>query len=216
MSGERGDPAALFLRTKKLLRFGTDRPQCARCKTTDEGALCRVASPGKTSQSILCHNCKDRPRKLSPKASAQKARRFKDAGYARPSCVICEEPTLQILELDHLANDANSGLAEPLCGNHHAMKSYAAEHGPMAALRLRDPRRRALVLQAAFEFGLAAILGMFAVWDGAREETARCVFFGAVSLTLVAWAMWNLAADEYFVESLGPGYDRAITAALPR
>ena len=52
------------------------------------------------------------------------------------------------------------------------------EHGPLAALRLRDPQRRALMLQAAFEFGLAAILAMFAIWEGADEETARCVFFG--------------------------------------
>jgi hypothetical protein len=73
----------------------------------------------------------------------------------------------------------------------------------MAALRLRDLDRRALVLQAAFEFGLAAILAMFAVWEGANEETARCIFFGVASAGLFAWATWNVAADEYFVGAYG-------------
>jgi hypothetical protein len=210
------DPDADAARTKKLLRLGTDAPRCAGCKTTDERVLCRIASRGKASPTTLCHNCKGKRRKLSPEASARKARRFAGDGYFQPSCVICDELTLQILERDHTANEANSHLTAPLCGNHHAIKSHLAETGPMAALRLRDPNRRALVLQAAFEFGLAAILGMVAVWHGAQEETAQCIFFGAAGVALIAWAMWNLAADDYFAGVLGPQYDRAIPALVPQ
>jgi hypothetical protein len=89
MSGYPRDLDADVARAKKLLRFGTDCPQCAKCKTTDERVLCCIASPGKASQAILCHNCKDKRGKLSPKASTRKALRFADAGYPDPSCVIC-------------------------------------------------------------------------------------------------------------------------------
>jgi hypothetical protein len=205
MNGNARDDTA---RTKKLLRLGTDQPRCARCKTTEEAVLCRIAGPGKASGTVLCHNCRDRRGKLSPKASTEKARRFADAGYFKPACVICDEPMLQILERDHVAHKANSDLIAPLCGNHHAIKSHMAETGPMAALRLGDPERRALVLQAAFEFGLAAILAMFAVWEGADEQTARAVFFGLASAGLFAWATWNLAADEHFAGAYGLDYDR--------
>jgi hypothetical protein len=177
--------------------------------------LCRVQRPGK-SLAILCHNCKGKRKKVSATGSARQAHRFAESGYFKPECVICHESTLQILERDHLAHEANSALCEPLCGNHHAVKSFMFEHGAMAALRLRDPQRRALVLQAAFEFGLAAILAMFAVMEGADEETARCIFFGLTSAALFAWATWNLAADTYFVGVLGPAYDRAIQAPVPR
>ncbi|MEO8909524.1 MAG: hypothetical protein ABI408_04780 [Gemmatimonadaceae bacterium] len=206
------DPA----RTKKLLRFGTDRPRCGSCKTTDVRVLCRIASPGKASQAILCHNCRDRRRKLSGKASAQKASRFADAGYFCPACVICDDPALQVLERDHVAHAANSDFVAPLCGNHHAIKSHIAESGAMADLRLRDPERRALVLQAAFEFGLTAILAMFAVWEGADEQTARCVFFGLASAGLFAWATWNLAADSHFAVTYGHDYDRGVPLPVPR
>jgi hypothetical protein len=216
MSGYPRDLDADVATVKKLLRFGTDRLQCAKCKTTDERVLCRIASPGKASQTILCHNCKGKRRKLSPKASTQKARRLADVGYPDPSCVICGEPTLQILERDHVAHAANSEFIAPLCGNHHAIKSHVAETGPMAALRLRDPERRALVLQAAFEFGLAAILALFAVWEGANEETARAVFFGVASAGLFAWATWNIAADEYFAGAYGLDYDRGVPLPVPR
>jgi hypothetical protein len=216
MNSAWNDPAAPYFETFKLLRFGTEQPKCERCGITEIRALCRVPRAGKPSAAILCHNCKGKREKVNGKASVRQAKRFTDAGYFKPECVICTEPTLQILECDHLAHEANSTLCEPLCGNHHAIKSSMFEHGPLAALRLRDPQRRALVLQAALEFGLAAILAMFAVWEGADEETARCIFFGLSSAALFAWATWNLAADEYFVGVLGPAYDRAIPAPVPR
>jgi hypothetical protein len=210
------NPSAPYFDTKKLLRFGTDQPRCQRCKTDDRRVLCDIARPGKASHAILCRNCKGRDRKATTKASRAKARRFADAGYFKPVCVVCAESALQILELDHLDGKANSDRTEPLCGNHHAIKSYWAEHGPMAALRSPDPQRRPLVLQAAFEFGLAAVLAMFAVWEGASEETARAIFFGLASAGLFAWATWNLTADEHFAVTYGPEYDRAVPPPVPR
>jgi hypothetical protein len=199
--------------TKKLLRLGSDRPRCARCGNEDRRLLCRIAR-GRCSQ-IVCRNCRALRRALPPKAAAQRARRFRDEGYYQPACVICEDPALQVLELDHTANAANSDLVAPLCANHHAIKSYEAESGPMAPLRGRDPRRSALAFEAAFDFGLAAIFGMMAAADG-NEHVARAVFLGLVAAALVAWGVWNLSADDYLVRVLGPGYDYAIPAAVPR
>jgi hypothetical protein len=198
--------------TKRLLRFGTDAPQCAKCKSPDARFLCRM----KASGLILCRNCRAKRKPLSPRAKAQKAHRFRDAGYFKPACIICKNPSLQVLELDHMANEANASIMAPLCANHHAIKSYMAESGPMAALRRHDPQRSALALQAAFDLGLGAVLGMLAVWDGTREATARSVLLGIVAGVLIAWAVWNLAADACFEKILGPGYDRAISAPVPR
>jgi hypothetical protein len=199
--------------TRKLLRFGDDDPRCAKCGTRDRRVLCRV--PHGKSTIILCRNCRGRRKPLSPKAVARKLERFRADGYFEPVCVICYEPNLQILERDHAANAANSDLVEPLCSNHHAIKSYLAETGPMAALRLRDPRRSALAFEAAFDFGVAAIFGTMAAVDG-NEHVARAVFFGFIAAALVAWGVWNLSADDYFLDTLGPGYDRAILAPVPR
>jgi hypothetical protein len=200
--------------TKKLLRFGTDDPRCAKCGTNDYRLLCNVPRGKRTI--ILCRNCKALRKPRSAKAESRKAKRLADAGYFEPTCVVCYEPTLQVLEIDHLSGIANSDVTEPLCANHHAIKSYMAETGPMAVLRLRDPERSALLLQAAFEFGIGSILGMFAIWDGAHGETARCIFLGVSSGILIAWALWNVSADSHFETILGPGYDRAIPASVPR
>jgi hypothetical protein len=202
--------------TKKLLRFGTDRPQCSKCKCKDLRSLCNVPASGGRRAAILCRNCLAQRRRPSGTSARQKTKVLKEAGYDKPACVVCNDPTLLILELDHLSGKANSTLVEPLCAMHHAIKSYQAETGPMAPLRRRDPGRSALALQAAFELGLGAVLGMFAVWDGMHEETARCIFLGVASAALIAWAGWNLAADAHFQHLLGPGYDRAIAAEVPR
>jgi hypothetical protein len=215
MSASGMDPNADKGVTKKLLRFGTDHPECVDCHSTDVRSLCAIKRPGKADL-ILCRNCKARRKPLSDEAAAQKTRRFKDEGYSKPTCVICDDPNLQVLELDHLAHEANSAFVLPLCANDHAIKSFLAESGPMAALRLRDPERSALQLQAAFELGLGLLLGMFAIVDGVREETARCACFGLAASFLFAWAIWNLAADKHFKNVLGSGYDRAIPAEIPR
>lgn len=201
--------------TKKLLRLGTDAPQCARCKSADIRHLCRVQDPHRGTL-ILCRNCRARRKLLSGSAAARAAQRFNAAGYAVPACVVCDELSLQLLELDHLLGAANSGVMEPLCANHHAIKSFMAEHGPVAALRLRDPDRSALLLQAAFEFGLGAILAMWAAWDGVQGATARCIFLGVGSGLLLGWAAWNISADAYFEGVLGRGYDLAIPAPVLR
>jgi hypothetical protein len=215
MSSNPIDPNDTAAITKKLLRYGTDHPECIDCHSTDVRALCAIKRAGEADL-ILCRSCKAKRKPLSAKASAQKARRFKDAGYFKPACIVCDDPNLQILELDHLAHEANSAFVLPLCANDHAIKSFLAESGPMAALRLRDPERSALQLQAAFEFGLGLLLGMFAIVDGVREETARCACFGLAASFLFAWAIWNLAADKHFENVLGSGYDRAIPAEIPR
>jgi uncharacterized membrane protein YiaA len=196
------------------LRFGTDAPQCAGCSSTDTRTLCRVKRPGKADL-ILCSSCNAKRKPPSTKATARKLKRFEDAGYYEAVCVICSDSNVQVLELDHMANKINSGFSEPLCANHHAIKSHMAESGPMAALRLQDPDRTALALEAAFDFGLATILGMMAVSDGS-ENASRAVFFAVVALALVAWGLWNLAADTHFKNVLGPAYDRAIPAEIPR
>lgn len=200
--------------TKKLLRLGSDMPKCSKCGNDDRRVLCYIPQ-GRRSQ-ILCRNCRARRRPMTVAAAARKARQFAAAGYDRPACVVCNESALALLELDHLCGAANSSRVQPLCANHHAIKSYTAEHGAAAVLRLRDPDRSALLLQAAFEFGLGAMLAMFAAWDGVNGETARCIFLGSASVLLLAWAAWNVSADAHFEQLLGPGYDRAIPAPVPR
>lgn len=203
-----------FNDTKKLLRFRTDRPQCQKCGLTDWRQLCNVAIKQNGGKTILCRNCLAKQKTPSEKALLRKAKRFRDAGYFEPACVVCLEP-LQILEYDHLDGRANSDLAEPLCPNHHAIKSYMAESGPMATLRVGDPARTALAFEAAFDFGLASMLGIMAAADSG-DHTARAVFFGFVAAALFAWGCWNLSADRYFIDLLGPSYDRAIPATVPR
>lgn len=202
--------------TKKLLRFGTDEPRCAKCGSTDWRALCQIPARKSQNAKILCRNCRTKTQpSRSVRSIAWKMREYEQAGYFEPACVICHEPSQQILELDHLAGKANSIFTEPLCANHHAIKSYAAEHGPMAKLRHYDPKRTALAFEAAFDFGLAAILGGMAAVDGG-EHVARAIFLGLAAAALAAWGIWNLAADDYFANVLGPGYDRGILATVPQ
>jgi hypothetical protein len=186
--------------TKKLLRMGSDAPRCGKCGSEDRRLLCRAKQD--TCTVIRCRNCRALRKPLAPKAAAQKAQRFQDEGYYEPACVICEHPVLQVLELDHVANAANSDLVAPLCANHHAIKSYLAESGPMTALRFRDPRRSALAFEAAFDFGLAAIFGTMAAVDRS-ENMARAVFCGLIAAALVVWGVWSLSADDYFERVLG-------------
>jgi hypothetical protein len=126
--------------------------------------------------------------------------------------VACNESDLRALEGDHLSGGANSLLIEPLCLNHHAIKSDEAEdHFP--ELRLRDPNRSALLKQAAFEIGLALVLLLMA---SLREEAdSMGIFFGIVAVSLFGWAAWNVKADRYFADTLGIEYDRNIYAEVP-
>jgi hypothetical protein len=197
-------------RIRKEQRFDVDDPRCATCGTSEIGMLCQ---PRKSDEPIVCRNCKGRSKPLIDKSRKQKVRRFEEAGYCKPACVVCYEPDIKILELDHVENAANSNVLVPLCSNHHAIKSQSAEVGPMAALRLRDTDRRALELQAAFEFGAAAILGMIAVWDGANDQVPRAVFLGVLSAGLLLWALWNVQADAHLASKYGSDYGSILPAA---
>jgi hypothetical protein len=197
-------------RIRKELRFDVDDPMCVVCSEMDIGMLCK---PNDHRRAVLCRNCNDRKKTMTAKSAKAKARLFEEAGYSKPSCVVCGEASMQLLERDHVENDANSQLQVPLCLNHHAIKSQSAEVEPTATLRLRDPNRRALELQAAFEFGAAAILGMIAVWDGANEQTARAIFFGVISAGLLLWALWNVQADAHLVSTYGVEYGSTLPAA---
>ncbi|HEY1681765.1 MAG TPA: hypothetical protein VGF98_09035 [Candidatus Tumulicola sp.] len=196
-------------RIRKEQRFGVDDPQCVTCGNAEIGMLCQ---PRNACESILCRNCKGRNKTVTDKSRKQKMRRFEMAGYSKPMCVVCGESEVRILELDHVENAANSEFRVPLCSNHHAIKSQSAEVGPMAALRLRDSNRRALELQAAFEFGAAAIIGMIAFWDGANDQMPRAVFLGVLSAGLILWALWNVRADAHLVSRYGRDYGTMLPA----
>jgi hypothetical protein len=203
---------------KKLLMFGVSCPICIDCSMGDIRCLCRrIGSPkNDQSSSPICCNCRCKRKNPSSIALNRKLKRYRDAGYPQPTCTICNESDLRTLELDHLAGEANSGLVGPLCANCHAMKSDDEQDRPID-LRRRDPDRSALVLQAAFDFGLAIILGAYAVaaWGEDDGQPTRAVFWGLIAAALVAWAIWDLAADEHFTNILGPGYDHAIAAPVP-
>jgi len=202
---------------KKHLKLGIPRPVCTDCGVADIRCLSRLKPTATHCTPLRCYNCHRKRKRVSPEALLRKLKRFSDAGYTEPACIVCREADLRTLELDHLAGEANSVFVEPLCLNCHAIKSDAAEDEPMASLRLDDPNRPALVLQAAFEFGLAFILAAYGAALTTKEgEAARAVFFGLVAAVLVAWALWNLAAHEYLTNALGPGYDHAIPAVVPR
>lgn len=200
---------------KKLMRLGTGQPSCMHCDMTDCRCLFRPRR-GSVSAPIRCRNCHAKRTGHSAAQLQAKAVRFEDAGYTNPACVACSEADLRTLELDHIAGIDNSALVTPLCLNCHAIKSDDAEDMPWAQLRLQDPERSALVLQAAFEFGLACVLGLYAAANGHDDgQATHAVFFGLIALALIAWAMWNLSADQHFTHVLGPGYDKAIPASVP-
>lgn len=201
---------------RKLLKLGTDRPWCVRCGMSDRRCLFRPRK-ARRSAPIRCKNCHAKRRRISAAAVDAKRRRFASAGYTRAACVACGEADLRALELDHLACYASSAFVEPLCRNCHAAKSDAAEDEPMASLRLRDPERGALAIQAAFQFGGAAVLTLIVAADG-DDAGARAIFLLALAAALIAWALWNLKADKDLASACGPGryYGGAICAEIPQ
>jgi hypothetical protein len=196
-----------------MLRFGTDEPFCEDCGQDNIDMLCDVKRSGQPFKSIICNNCKERTKTPSAASQKRKAVRFQEVGYFEPACVVCHEPDLQVLELDHAFNKANSGVTEPLCANHHAVKSFSAEIEPMASLRLLDPNRRALVLQAAFQLGGSAILGMIAVWDGQQGQASRAIFLGVLATGMLLWALWDIQADQHLAAAYGDDYDHTLPPA---
>ena len=200
--------------SRKQLNLGTANPACADCAMIDCRCLFRPRSSANAP--IRCRNCHAKRKHFSREALARKYARFTIAGYNDPACVACREHDLRALELDHLAGEANSAFVQPLCQNCHAKKSDDAEDAPWASLRFRDPERGALAIQAAFEFGAAAVLTLIVAHDD-ESSTARAIFLLALAAAFVAWALWNLSADADLRRALGPGpsYGGAITAPVP-
>ena len=145
-------------------------------------------------------------------ARTRRLLRLATAGYHDPSCLFCSEADLRTLQLHHVSGEANSILGVPLCGNCHAIVSDQQEDLPLD-LRLRDPDRRPLLLQAAFNFGLAIITGMIGLGSKDGTETA---FWAIITVGLIAWAVWDIAADGHFAARFGADYSDAVPAPVPR
>jgi hypothetical protein len=208
-NAERKTRRAVRLEKKRQL-LGPDA-KC-ECQRADVRYLKRVKRSGSQTADILCRNCyKKRSHQCSDQHRHTVSRRFAAKGYPEPQCLGCHESDVCVLELHHVATEANSELVVPLCLNCHAIASDDWEDLSID-LRVRDDERRPLVLQAAFEFGLAVMLWLMAALV---PPTAR-VFLGMAGIVLVAWAVWNLAADQHFASTYGPDYSIGVAAPVPR
>jgi hypothetical protein len=146
------------------------------------------------------------------RASKAKLRKFAKQGYDDPICFQCWERDLRTINLHHVAGEANSSLCVPLCANCHDVASDTQED-LVGGLRLRDPDRRPLVLQAAFDLGLSIMAGAVAI--SAREAT-EATFWGLIAVALAGWAIWNLTADMHFATQFGSDYSAGVMAPVPR
>lgn len=196
---------------KRRLRLGDCEPRCERCGFGDFRALSSLRKQGSQRLRTICANDRLKERNLSQSALFNKLRRFAQAGYDDPACLLCLESDLRTLQLHHLAGEANSNLLVPLCGNCHAIVSDRQEDLPID-LRLRDPDRRPLALQAAFNFGLAIVTGIVSIDSTNATETA---FWAMVTMALIAWAVWDLAADTDFAARFGADYSVGVPAMVP-
>jgi len=202
---------------KKRLRLGETDPQCVQCHIAEIPCLRRIKNAKSAYNGmILCDNCCSRNRGFSDRSRKNRIRKFENLGYVNPQCLICNEAEIMILELHHVAGEANSKILAPLCGNCHDIQSDAQEDLP-ADLRLRDPKRRPLVQQAAFELGLALLFGAVICFPSLSvlKDGSWNTFLGIIALTLVGWAIWNLAADPYFAEQFGSDYSVGVPAPVP-
>jgi len=80
-------------------------------------------------------------------------------------------------------------------------------------LRLRDPERRPLALQAAFNFGLAILTGFIGIDSANATEMA---FWAIITAALIAWGVWDIAADTDFAARFGADYSVGVPATVPR
>ncbi len=198
---------------KKRLALGSTSPACVECS---ESNIIMLRKPKTRRARIRCHNCTAKCARRSASATEARLATFVAAGYDAPTCFVCGESAIATLELHHVAAEANSTLAVPLCMNCHAVQSDGQEDLPVD-LRLRDEQRRPLVLQAAFDFGLALLLMVLSVANASRdgEGATAAVFYGLAAVALVAWGVWNLAADAHLAERYGPEYSAAVPAVVP-
>ena len=157
-------------------------------------------------------NDKIKERGLSDASRANKMRRFAEAGYAAASCLFCRESDIAVLQLHHVAGQANSDLLVPLCGNCHLIVSDEQIELPATVLS-GDLQRRPLVLQAAFNFGLAIITG---IMSADSSDGSKAVFWALVTAGLIAWGVWDIAADGHFTVTFGLDYSAGVPAVVPR
>jgi hypothetical protein len=207
MSAPIDETARALRHERKRQRLGAADPLCVHCAQGNICCLSRAASG-----QIHCHNCRKKQKPFSASARRRKLALLAQLGYSDFRCFLCDETDLRVFESHHVAGEANGTLQVPLCMNCHAVQSDDQED-LLGALRLRDPHRRPLMLQAAFEFGVAAILMVLAI--ATSQEAQSRVFHASLAIVLVAWAVWNLSADEYFVTTYGPEYSRGVPAAVP-
>ena len=210
MTGRDNDIPRKARHERKRLILGSPDPTCAQCGSKNVCSLRRIGT-GKRTQ-ILCDNCCAKQKPLSQRARKARVLRFAEAGYAEPTCLTCGESDLRAMELHHMAAAANSNLLVPSCGNCHAIESDDQED-LLVDLRLRDTTRRPLALQAAFDFGLASILFLLAA--ASKEAQTMRTFYGLVAIALIAWATWNIAADQHFSEQFGSDYSSGVPVPVP-
>jgi hypothetical protein len=197
---------------KRRLRLGDSEPRCDGCGFDDFRALWSIRKRNSQRLRTICANDRLKEQSTSQGALANKLRRFAQTGYDDPACLLCHEGDLRTLQLHHLAAEANSNLIVPLCGNCHAIVSDKQEDLP-TDLRLRDPDRRPLALQAAFNFGLAILTGIISIDSTNATETA---LLAIITAALIAWAVWDLAADTDFATRFGADYSVGVPAMVPR
>lgn len=186
-------------------------PRCVICVFTAVPALCR---PNGSRSTIWCRSCIARSRTYTRSALDRRRARLADAGYTESICIICEEHDIRTIELAHIAARANGPWIVPLCANCHAIHSDA-EQDELGDLRLADPARRPLVRQAAFQLGLALILGALAASTTRDGSESLQTFYALAAAILAAWAAWDLTADRHFVERFGPDYCAGVPTRDP-
>ena len=202
-----GDPWQRALRhEKKWQRIG-DGAHCADCGNADIRCLRKDGHTG----AIACECCRKKKKPLSQSQADRRRRHLAESGFPNAVCSICAESDVATLELHHLAGKANSSIVAPVCGNCHAILSDSQIDLTADLMRL-DPVRRPLQLQAAFEFGLALLMGARAI---AEENPTTSIVLGMIVVALIGWAAWNISADQHLSETHGPNYCKGVSAPVP-
>jgi hypothetical protein len=201
---------------RRARRLGPD-PSCEICHVADIRCLVKL-SPRTAPHSIRCQSCRRKRRKRSAVWLHRRRQQFEANGYPDARCTVCGESDLRTLDINHLAGAANSALVAPYCANCHAHFSDQQQDLP-AGLLLRDPDRRPLALQAAFNFGLSFALILIAaiiMSSDSKGNMSQAVFYGVAAAALTAWGMWDLAADQHLAQRWGADYSLGVPAEVPR
>ena len=210
MNDVRGEITTATRWEKKRQRSGSPDPHCANCGTNEIRSLARVAASSGSEAMVLCANDRKKARPISEQAREKRLGRLARDGYRDPSCFLCGERDLRTLELHHLSGKANSSLVMPLCRNCHDVISDGQE--AFRSLRLREINRRPLALQAACDIGLSLLAGSLAA---CAPDTTGQVGWGLIAALFIAWAVWNLAADNHFADLYGADYSSGVPAPVP-